>query len=184
MVAKLQPPRCLTSAHRKSYKHCVNRPPSGCIKRPARPHLIRRIFSFNSINTPGPVFKGVLTDSAGPRLVDVRIQIITALIQSEYYRDLHLKELARSVNLSPSRLRHLFKQHTGQTLVQYLMHMRMQQARLLLETTQLSVKEIMNRVGINDDSHFARDFKRVYGVAPSKHRNQSFSHAIASPAKK
>ena len=117
------------------------------------------------------------------RIVDVRIQFIRSTIHTDYHRSLHLKELARSVNLSSSRLRHLFKQDIGQTLVQYLIHVRMQQAKVLLETTHLSVKEVMNRVGINDDSHFTRDFKRVCGVTPTKYR-QVLSDATASPAKK
>ena len=104
--------------------------------------------------------------------MDVRVQIIRFTIQKEYRRGLHRKELARSVNLSTSRLRHLFKQHIGQTLSQYLAQIRLQQARVLLVTTRLSVKEVMNRVGIHDDSHFTRDFKRVYGLAPTKYRKQ------------
>ncbi len=104
--------------------------------------------------------------------MDARIQILTSLIRSEFYRDLHLEALAHLVNLSPSRLRHLFKHDTGQTLAQYLLSTRIQHARLLLETTHLTVKEAMNRVGINDSSHFARDFKKRFGISPSSCRQQ------------
>jgi len=126
------------------------------------------------------------------RLVDARIQILTCLIQSEFYRDLRAKELAHLVNLSPSRLRHLFKHDTGQTLAQYLMYTRMTHARLLLETTHLSVKEAMNQVGISDCSHFTRDFKKLYGVSPTRCRQQkslvttdlAVKYLIAALAKK
>ena len=104
------------------------------------------------------------------KLVDVRIQILTRLIQSEFRRNLCLEELAGSVNLSPSRLRHLFKHDTGQTLGQYVMCQRMNRARLLLRTTHFSVKEVMNQVGISDPSHFARDFKKCFGVSPTSCR--------------
>lgn len=105
-------------------------------------------------------------------LVDVRIHILLSFIQSELHRDLYLEELAHLVNLSPSRLRHLFKRDTGQTLTQYLVSQRLNQARVLLETTHLSVKEIMNRVGISDSSHFARDFKKLFGLTPTTYRQQ------------
>ena len=111
--------------------------------------------------------------------MDLRIEIIKSTIQNEYYRGLHLRDLARAVNLSTSRLRHLFKEHIGQTLFQYLLLTRMQQAKVLLETTPLRVKEVMTRVGISDDSHFTRDFKRFYGLAPSKYRNRYLSQRLA-----
>jgi len=46
----------------------------------------------------------------------------------------------------------------------------MRQAKKLLETTFMSVKEIMGRVGISDKSHFLRDFKRDHGATPAQHR--------------
>jgi len=51
----------------------------------------------------------------------------------------------------------------------------MQQAATLLTTTFLSVKEIVRRVGGTDESHFVRDFKRIYGVTPSEYRNGALS---------
>ena len=46
----------------------------------------------------------------------------------------------------------------------------MQAAKELLETTFLSVKEIVALAGFNDESHFVRNFKKLYGVTPSEHR--------------
>ena len=76
----------------------------------------------------------------------------------------HLAALAR---LSPSRFAHLFRQETGMPPGRYLHTMRMQRARVLLERTFLNVREVMVRVGFRDPSHFARDFRRFHGVAPS-----------------
>jgi AraC family transcriptional regulator of arabinose operon len=78
--------------------------------------------------------------------------------------------LAQSVNLSPSRVRHLFKAETGTSPVRYLRMRKMQEAKLLLETTFLTVKEVANRVGLSDESHFVRDFKRIYGSPPGHYR--------------
>jgi AraC-like DNA-binding protein len=46
----------------------------------------------------------------------------------------------------------------------------MRKAKKLLEFTFLNVKEVMNRVGAYDASHFVRDFKRTYGVTPAQYR--------------
>lgn len=84
-----------------------------------------------------------------------------------------MDDLAHSVNLSPSRLRSLFKAETGMTPGQYHRDLRMQLIRDLVDNTFLSVKEIMERVGINDRSHFFRAFKRAYGLTPAQHRASS-----------
>lgn len=46
----------------------------------------------------------------------------------------------------------------------------MERAKHLLETSFLSVKEIGHLVGLNDESHFVRDFKKAYGVPPKRYR--------------
>jgi len=56
----------------------------------------------------------------------------------------------------------------------YAKNERIEAARLLLETTFLSVKEIAARAGFQDQSHFARDFKKRYGLTPAKHRGRNF----------
>jgi two-component system response regulator YesN len=101
----------------------------------------------------------------------------------ELRRKVPIKELAQSVNLSASRLRHLFKDRTGLSPTQYLKVQRMQKARELLENTFLTVKEIMLRVGVRDKSHLTRDFKKVYGLSPSKYRSQYLRETEEIPKK-
>lgn len=103
--------------------------------------------------------------------MDRRIQNVCEAIEAEYKRAWTIVSLADLVNLSPSRLRHLFKAEVGKTPVQFLKEVRLSEAELLLKTTFLSVKEIMNRVGFIDESHFGHEFKKAYGLAPSKYRS-------------
>lgn len=102
--------------------------------------------------------------------MDQRVQRVIDLIREDLRREFEIGAMAQSVNLSPSRLRHLFKAATGVTPEQYLRSLRMQHAKVLLETTFLRVKEIRDRVGISDRSCFVRGFKRAYGVSPVEHR--------------
>ena len=105
--------------------------------------------------------------------MDRRIQIVISAIETDFRRGWDNEELARLVNLSTSRLRHLFKAEIGKTPAQYLKSIRMREAQTLLLTTFLSVKEIMNRVGIVDESHFGHEFRKTYGLAPSKYRSMA-----------
>ena len=56
--------------------------------------------------------------------------------------------------------------------IRYLRQLRMERAKDLLESSFLSVKEIAFRVGLNDESHFVRDFKSTYGYSPALYRSQ------------
>ncbi len=102
--------------------------------------------------------------------MDHRAEKVITLMSNNFHRKLTLGALARTVNLSPSRLRHLFKAETGTTPTQYLHQLRMSQAKLLLETTYLQVKEIRNLVGVGGESRFVQDFKRVYAKTPASYR--------------
>jgi transcriptional regulator GlxA family with amidase domain len=110
--------------------------------------------------------------SAEVCMTEPRVRKIITLITHDLQRKITTTEMAQSVNLSPSRLRHLFRDEMGVSLRQYLKAQRMLKARQLLETTFLNVQEIMFRVGFTDKSHFARDFKKVYGFSPLRYRTQ------------
>jgi AraC family transcriptional regulator of arabinose operon len=102
--------------------------------------------------------------------MDQRTHVVITYMQNDLRHGYTLCAMARLVNLSPSRLRHLFKSDTNMTPTQYLHALRMQEARQLLETTWLRIKEIGNMVGIAGQSHFAREFKRFYGFTPTVYR--------------
>ena len=96
-------------------------------------------------------------------------------MKEDLSRQLTLGEMSGAVNLSPGHLRYLFKAETGTTFAQYLKSLRMEEAKALLENTFLSIKEIMFRIGMRDESHFARDFKKAHGSAPTKYRARRLS---------
>jgi len=100
-----------------------------------------------------------------------RVKRVIELMQDNPSRSFTLGEMAESANLSAPYFCYLFKSITGIPPAKYLKSLRMQQAATLLTTTFLSVKEIVKRVGCTDESHFVRDFKRMYGKTPSAYRN-------------
>jgi AraC-like DNA-binding protein len=102
--------------------------------------------------------------------IDHRVKIALLFIEANRDRQLSLNEIAQSINISPWHLCRLFKIGTGTSVTQYVLGLRMQEAKELLETTCLRIKEIMNQVGIRDESHFARTFKKLFGMSPTQYR--------------
>ena len=103
-----------------------------------------------------------------------RVKRVIEMMQGDPSKTFSLEKMAESVNLSAPYFCFLFKSITGVPPAKYLKTLRMQQAATLLTTTFLSVKEIVRRVGLTDESHFVRDFKRLYGCTPSEYRHKTF----------
>jgi AraC-like DNA-binding protein len=102
--------------------------------------------------------------------MDYRVSAVIALMEKQLSQDTSLAELARSVQLSPSRLRHIFKAETEVTPAQYLKDLRMREAKKIMGAACFSVKEVMTQVGLSDRSHFERDFKKAFGLTPTQYK--------------
>jgi AraC family transcriptional regulator len=79
---------------------------------------------------------------------------------------LTVETLAHGVGLSPAHFARAFKESLGRPPHQYLLALRLERARRLLETTNASLSEIAQRAGFADQAHFTRLFKRAFGVTP------------------
>lgn len=113
--------------------------------------------------------------------MDKRVEKIIQMMRADVSGELSLNEFAQSVNLSVWRLCHIFKSDVGMPPIRYLRLLRMERAKDLLESSFLSVKEIAYQVGLNDESHFVRDFKSTYGFSPALYRSQ-FKNKTTSEA--
>jgi AraC-like DNA-binding protein len=132
----------------------------------AASEALDRAPAINLIST----FSGEFQNNRRCKQMEYRVQKIILLIRENPSKPLTLDKLAQAVNMSSSRLRHLFKGEVGKTPTQYLKDLRMERARKLLENTSFHVKQVMMDVGINDESHFLRDFKRAFGMTPKQCR--------------
>ena len=103
--------------------------------------------------------------------MDERIQKAVLFMESNCQRKLRLRQIAASVGMSRSRLSALFLAHLEVSPMRLLKTIRMQQAKALLQSSSLNVKEIAAHAGFNDVSHFIRDFIRLYGMSPTMIRN-------------
>src|SRR5712672_88843 len=105
--------------------------------------------------------------------MDQRVEKAVLFMESNYQHKLCLRHIAAGVGMSRSRLSALFLAHLDVSPMRLLKTMRMQQARALLQSSSLNVKEIAAHVGFNDVSHFVRDFIRLYGKSPKTIRTEN-----------
>lgn len=79
---------------------------------------------------------------------------------------------AEKLHLTPQYLSAILKQNTGKSVLQWIDHIVIMQAKSLLKSTNLSIKEIGNELNFGDSSLFCRYFKRNTGISPKTFRNE------------
>ncbi len=87
-----------------------------------------------------------------------------------YSYGITVEELARHVGVDRSHLFRIFKKMLGISPQEYLLNLKLARARELMESTELSVTEIMYSCGFNDLSNFSKQFKKAYGCPPASCR--------------
>lgn len=84
---------------------------------------------------------------------------------------LTIQQVAEEMGVSYSNFRKLFKEHTGLSPAIYQQELRLQRAKELLTTTDMSVKEIAYQLNFNSPDYFSAKFKTKMGRKPSELRN-------------
>jgi transcriptional regulator GlxA family with amidase domain len=90
-----------------------------------------------------------------------------------------IEELLRQVPTSRRNLTRRFKMETGEALQTFIQRLRMERAKLLLETSSLPIEQIVEQVGYQDTSAFARQFKRHTQLTPNLYRQRYRLRSIA-----
>ncbi|MBS7260738.1 MAG: response regulator [Treponema sp.] len=84
--------------------------------------------------------------------------------------DFSLEDAALYAGVSSFYLSKLFKEEMNDTFVNYVTELKMEKAAHLLRETDMSIKEITNATGYNDQNYFSKIFKNKYEMSPSEYR--------------
>ncbi len=103
----------------------------------------------------------ILTDRA-LQLIDTRYMDV----------NLSLVCVSQEIGVSPNYLSSLIKKHTGQTFVDLLTRRRVDEARKLILTTSMKIREISERCGYSDQHYFSYCFKKYVGQSPAAMRQE------------
>ncbi|WP_163536068.1 AraC family transcriptional regulator [Gracilibacillus sp. YIM 98692] len=101
------------------------------------------------------------------------VQHIKAFINNNYKKELSLDLLAKIIHLNKYYMCHCFKDITGITIQQFLLHRRIREAKKLLLTSNDSIVSISINIGIRNPYYFSRLFKQYVGVSPQFYRTQN-----------
>jgi AraC-like DNA-binding protein len=108
-----------------------------------------------------------ISPTACPQSAAGRTAAATAHVKEHFAKKVTLKDVADMCRLSPSQFCRAFRKEHGMSFGEYLLQVRMTEARKHLALPDVLVKEVAYSVGFNDLSYFTRSFKRRFGVSPS-----------------
>ncbi|MBU3024230.1 AraC family transcriptional regulator [Zobellia galactanivorans] len=84
--------------------------------------------------------------------------------------EFNAESLTSALSMSRSAVYNKFKEYTGLSTGEFIRRFRLKRAKQLLETTDLTVKEILYMSGFNTASYFTKCFKKVYGELPKEYQ--------------
>ncbi len=111
------------------------------------------------------------TDSPGNRVAKA-----VAWLRENYTEQLRIEDLANRVGMSTSSLHHHFSAVTAMTPLEYQKHLRLREARRLMWVDRLDVGSAGYQVGYQSASQFSREYSRMFGLPPSRDREEAHGH--------
>jgi transcriptional regulator GlxA family with amidase domain len=110
--------------------------------------------------------------------LDFRVRLLLNYATTNLQSNLSLAQLAVLSNVCVAHVCRLFRTELRMSPGRCMKLLRLRSAAKLLATTSLSVKQVMATVGLNDESHFVRDFEHVVGESPSRYRARLFNDKL------
>jgi len=109
----------------------------------------------------------------GPQQLDERIHEAVLFIAHNLTRPLSVRAIADAVQLSPSRVSHLFKDQIGIPPARFVELRRIERAQALLATSSLPIGAIAEATGFSSQFYFATRFRALAGMSPSAWRRRA-----------
>lgn len=101
------------------------------------------------------------------------VAVVKHYINHNFQSEITLDLLAKIGNINKYYLAHRFKEDVGMSPIEYLIKVRIGQAKTLLETTDFTIAIISESSGFSSQSLFAQTFRRLYDVTPSQYRKKA-----------
>jgi len=93
-------------------------------------------------------------------------------LERDYRRKHSLKELSERFYLSKEYISKMFKEEFGANLFEYLAELKIEHAKQMLMNREIKLRQIVDELGFNDESHLSKAFKKHTGCSPKAYREQ------------
>ncbi|WP_179006091.1 helix-turn-helix domain-containing protein [Winogradskyella forsetii] len=103
------------------------------------------------------------------------VKKICDIIQKEPAKQYSLDQMSLDYGLSQAKLQDGFKFLYKRTVTEFIRHIRLEQARNLVKTTDLNISQIVYSIGFTSRSYFSKIFKEKYGISPNEFKKQIIS---------
>ncbi len=103
---------------------------------------------------------------------DAPVKKAQEFIELNFQNRITVDELASMVALSRRNLERRFKKATSNTVVEYIQRVKIEAAKISLESSRENVNEVMYKVGYTDTKAFRSTFKKITGLSPIEYRNK------------
>ena len=110
---------------------------------------------------------------------DEPIKKAQEFIETNFQDKITVDQLASMLALGRRNLERRFKKATSNTLAEYIQRVKIEAAKMSLETSRENVNEVMYKVGYTDTKAFRTTFKRLTGVSPVEYRNKYNREVVA-----
>lgn len=107
-----------------------------------------------------------------PKIDDLQLKRVRDYIEANLAEELTIADLAGLIPMSQFHFARAFKAAIGEPPHRYVTQRRIEQAKVLLSVTKLSVAEVAYRVGFSNQSHFTAQFRKIAGVTPKHYRDR------------
>lgn len=115
------------------------------------------------------LLRAVKDDSAEPLPANAVLHRALSFIHAHFREPVTVAEISRAVGYTPHYFSSFFKAQTGTSCRMYIQHLRLEFARKLLRSGNLSVSDVCSASGFNSLSYFSKAFHKAYGRSPAEY---------------
>lgn len=113
-----------------------------------------------------------LFDTLNPQTQNRYVNSILKYINDNITTPLSLTDVCQAVHLSKEYVARVFKKEMGITVTEYIIQQKLNLAKDMLSSDEISLKDISEKLGYQDYNYFSRLFKRYYGISPIKMKKE------------
>lgn len=115
--------------------------------------------------------RAMLSERTEGQFVNIAHKMVS-IIHEQFDQDISLDYCATVMSFHPVYLSRVFKREVGSTFSEYLLTYRMNEAKVMLDTTDMKIAEIGNKVMYTNISAFIRAFRKAFGMTPGQYRDK------------